>query len=52
MAVIEATAYLLLPDDLVERFIGTFNTPSWYISGGVLAIAIGIYLAAFGFGWQ
>jgi hypothetical protein len=43
MAVIEATAYLLLPD--------TFNVPAWYLVGGIFAILVGIYLAGFGFGW-
>ena len=35
-------AYLLLPDALVCRLIGTFNTAGWYIVGGVLA-----FIAAF-----
>ena len=51
LVVIEAGIYLLLPDDVVGRFIGTFNTEGWYIAGGLLSIALGIYLAAFGFGW-
>jgi hypothetical protein len=51
MAVVEATAYLLLPDHLVEKLISTFNTENWYIVGGVLAIAIGIYLTGAGFAW-
>jgi hypothetical protein len=51
MAMIEAGIYLLLPDDMVTRFIRTFNTEGWYVTGGVLAIAVGAYLAAFGFGW-
>jgi hypothetical protein len=51
MAVIEATAYLLLPDDMLEKFIGTFNVPAWYLVGGLFTILIGIYLASFGFGW-
>jgi len=51
MVVIEAGIYLLLPDDMVSRFIRTFNTAAWYVFGGVLAIAVGAYLAAFGFGW-
>jgi hypothetical protein len=50
MAVIEGLVYLLLPDAGVGRFIGTFNTPGWYVAGGVLAIVVGAYLAAFGFG--
>lgn len=51
MAVIEGSLYLLLPDDMVDRFISAFNTPTWYLAGGLLSVAIGIYLAAFGFGW-
>lgn len=50
MAVAEAAAYLLLPDTLVARLIGTFNTALWYVVGGLLAIAVGLYLAGFGFG--
>jgi hypothetical protein len=51
MAVAEALVYLLAPDDLVARFIGTFNTEGWYIAGGGLALAVGLYLTGFGFGW-
>jgi hypothetical protein len=51
MAVAEATAYLFLPDVYVARVIGTFNTATWYIVGGMLAIAVGLYLAGFGFAW-
>jgi hypothetical protein len=50
MAVIEASTYLLLPDELVEGIIETFNKPAWYLFGGLLSIAVGIYLAGFGFG--
>ena len=51
MAVAEATAYLFLPDVLVARLLDTFNTATWYVIGGALAIGVGIYLAGFGFGW-
>jgi hypothetical protein len=51
MAVVEATAYLLLPDDLVGKLIGPFNTAVGYLFGGALAIAVGIYLTGFGFAW-
>jgi hypothetical protein len=50
MAVIEASAYLLLPDEVVEGIIDTFNKPAWYLFGGLLSIVLGIYLAGFGFG--
>jgi hypothetical protein len=51
MAILEATIYLFLPDRLVAKFIATFNTPAWYVVGGLLAIVVGIYLAGFGFAW-
>ncbi|MPZ34934.1 MAG: hypothetical protein GEV13_28825 [Rhodospirillales bacterium] len=51
MAVAEAIAWLFLPDTVVARLIGTFNTAAWYIVGGMLAIGVGLYLAGFGFGW-
>jgi hypothetical protein len=51
MAVLEATIYLFLPDRLVAKFIGTFNTANWYVVGGSLASVVGVYLAGFGFGW-
>lgn len=51
MVVAEGLAYLLLPDEYVEKIIRTFNTASWYIAGGLLAIVAGGYLAAYGFGF-
>lgn len=51
MAVAEGLVYLLLPDELVERLIRTFNTPLWYVIGGLLAMAVGSYLAGYGFGF-
>jgi hypothetical protein len=51
MAVLEAAIYLLLSDRLVAKFIATFNTATWYVIGGSLAIVVGGYLAGFGFGW-
>lgn len=50
MALAEGGAYLVLPDQILDRFIATFNTPGWYVAGGVLAIVTGLYLAAHGFG--
>ena len=51
LAVVEASLYLLLSDDILERFIRTFNTPSWYIIGGLFAVIVGLWLAGVGFGW-
>lgn len=49
--VIEAAAYLLLPDDMIEKGVKMLNSQLWYIAGGVFAISLGTYLAGFGFGW-
>ena len=46
---IEGILYLALPARKVQRFIKTFNTQSWYLSGGVLSIVLGVYLAGVGF---
>lgn len=50
MAVGEAAAYLVLPDDLLGRLIARVNRPGWYVAGGVGALAVGAYLAGSGFG--
>lgn len=49
MAVAESVSYLLLPDRVINPFIRAINTPGWYFFGGMLAIALGLYLAAHGF---
>ena len=51
MAVVEALLYLCLPDEWLGRFIAAFNTSAWYVSGGSLGIAVGVYLAGSGWGF-
>jgi hypothetical protein len=51
MVVAEGLVYLLFPDEYVEKLIRTFNTSFWYTIGGLLAIVVGTYLAAYGFGF-
>jgi hypothetical protein len=36
---------------LLETVVSALNTAAVYLFGGLLAIAIGIYLMGFGFGW-
>lgn len=50
MMVVEGILYLALPAKKVQKFVKSFNTPSWYLSGGVLSIVLGAYLAGVGFG--
>lgn len=49
MVLVEGLAYLMLPDTLVEKILYTFNTPGWYICGGLLAMVPSAYLAGYGF---
>lgn len=50
MAVVEALVYLALPDAQLERLVVMFNKPVAYVIGGVVAVVVGAYLAAIGFG--
>lgn len=49
-AAIEATAYLLLPDWMLVRYIGLFSHRNWCIGTGLVSMALGAYLAGHGFG--
>lgn len=50
MTMIEGALLLLLPDPAVKRYIALFNKPHWYLGGGVVAMLVGLWLAALGFG--
>jgi uncharacterized membrane protein len=50
MMVIEGLIYLAAPARFVQKFIRTFNTPTWFMAGGILSIVAGAYLASVGFG--
>lgn len=50
LLVAEGIMYLVLSDEMVERYIDMVNKPAWYILGGLGSIALGGYLAAAGFG--
>jgi hypothetical protein len=49
MMVVESVFYLLLPAREMQKFIRSFNTPTWYLAGGLFAILIGAYLTSVGF---
>lgn len=51
MMVVESIIYLAAPSRFIQRFVGRFNRPIWYKTGGVLAVIAGIYLAGTGFGF-
>lgn len=51
VATFEAVAYLALPDPLLERVLQAVNRPAVYIFWGLIAIAVGLYLAGYGFGY-
>ncbi|HWN07528.1 MAG TPA: hypothetical protein VNO53_10235 [Steroidobacteraceae bacterium] len=50
MAVLESSAYLLLPDRIVQSFLAPFARPGVIAGCGVVALVLGLYLAAYGFG--
>lgn len=50
MMVVEGVLYLALPSRRVQKMVRVFNTPTWYVIGGVLAALLGLYLASVGFG--
>ena len=49
-AVLEAAAFLLLPDAFVARVLRAFNRRGWYVAGGIAQLLLGAYLTAVGFG--
>jgi hypothetical protein len=42
--------YLALPDAQLARLVAMFNRPAAYVIGGVVAVVLGTYLSAIGFG--
>lgn len=49
--VVESVFYLGVPLGVSRKFINKFNNHTWYLSGGLVAIALGVYLAGMGFGY-
>jgi len=47
---IEAVFYLATPYTKINKFLKAFNHPTWYTSGGFLAVILGAYLTGKGFG--
>lgn len=50
MLVVESIFYLAMPMKMIQKFVKPFNTPSWYVGGGIIAVALGAFLAGSGFG--
>ncbi len=48
--IIESIVYIAAPTRYVQKMIRKFNRPMWYVVGGLVSIAAGIYLAGTGFG--
>ena len=51
LMLIESVVYLVLPYKVVSKIFRMFNTPRWYVGGGVLSVVLGLYLAGVGFGF-
>jgi FtsH-binding integral membrane protein len=50
-AIAEGSAYLLLPDSVAQRFLETFTSTPAIVGCGVVALVVGGYLTACGFGF-
>lgn len=50
VAAIEGALWLALPDAWIRKALDIVNRPLWYRVGGLLSVALGVYLAGFGFG--
>ena len=46
----KALAYLLLPFEVTARLVRWLNRPAWFVMGGALWAALGLFLAGKGFG--
>lgn len=49
--VVEGVLYLASPYTKIHKMLRHFNTPTWFTSGGLLAVVLGAYLAGKGFGF-
>lgn len=47
----EGIVYLASPYAKLHKLLRNFNTPTWYTSGGLVAVVLGAYLAGKGFGF-
>lgn len=43
--------YLFLPQAKLTKLVNGLTERSWYLIDGTLAILVGLYLTAYGFGW-
>lgn len=48
---VEGAVFLWLSNAKAARVMRVVNRPAWYVVGGVLAFALGVYLTAYGYGW-
>lgn len=48
---LEGAFYLVASDATVEKMIKKFTRKAWFMWGGIVAIALGLYLAGFGYGF-
>jgi hypothetical protein len=49
MLLVEGVIYLAAPYKATQKFIKSFNKSEWFMSGGVGALLVGVYLVAYGF---
>lgn len=49
-AVIKGLVYLFLPEAQLSKIMKALSDRNWYMIDGIVAVVIGLYLTAFGFG--
>lgn len=49
--ILEGIMYLSSPYAKLHKWLRHFNTPTWFTSGGLVAVVLGAYLAGKGFGF-
>lgn len=50
LMLIEAVVYLAAPNSVLEGPFAAFDTPVFFVIGGVIALLLGLYLTGYGFG--
>jgi len=48
--IIESIIYFAFPAKALKKMIAKFSRPEWFIGGGLISIALGVYTLAFSFG--
>lgn len=51
LGIVKGVFYLFMPQAKIDKVLKSLTERSWYTIDGIVAIAAGLYLAGFGYGW-